>query len=398
MSQHQQIERMTVGSLLVLLGQKRRMLIGVPFVVAVLAAVVSLVIPSTYVGMARILPPQPSQASAAFALSGMATGIPLAAAALGLKNPSDLYTGMLGSDTVANALIDRFGLQQRYDEELRVDARRQLERRRQFLTDKNGIITIEVEADDPKLAADLANGYVEQLNQLTSQLAVTEAARRRLFLEKELERSRAKLADAEARLRAALDAGGLVSVEAQSLGTVETVARLRAEVSVRQVQNDIMRASMSPEHPDMMRAEQELASLRRELGRLESGDSGRKGSAALERNANGVSNIQRLREVKYQEYLVELLSKQYEVARLEESSESAAVQILDQASPPERRASPKRALLVLTALVLSSLATACGLVVREVLRSRWADGDASVTLAAVREAWGLRSRRQGKDL
>jgi tyrosine-protein kinase Etk/Wzc len=189
-----------------------------------------------------------------------------------------------------------------------------------------------------------------------------------------------------------------VSVEAQSLGTVETVARLRAEVSVRQVQNDIMRASMSPEHPDMMRAEQELASLRRELGRLESGDSGRKGSAALERNANGVSNIQRLREVKYQEYLVELLSKQYEVARLEESSESAAVQILDQASPPERRASPKRALLVLTALVLSSLATACGLVVREVLRSRWADGDASVTLAAVREAWGLRSRRQGKDL
>jgi len=377
-----------IVDLLVALGRHRRAIALWPLAAAAVAAAVSLVLPQWYTATTRILPPQQGQSTAAAMLSQLGGGIGgLAGGALGIKNPTDLYVGMLRSDTVADALVARFDLKKVYGQELLVDARKALREHARFAGDKAGIITIEVEARDPRLAADLANGCVEELHRLTSTLAVTEAAQRRVFFERQLQQTKDKLADAEVKLRQAMEQGGLVSVDAQGRAAVETVARLRAQVSVKEVQIGAMRAYATPSNPDMMRAEQEVAALRRELGRLESGGRG-EGTEEAAGGPSGVGNIRLLRELKYQEVMFELMAKQYELARVDESKEAPIVQVMDRAAPPERRSSPRRALIVIV-----TFATALfGAVAVALARQAASSPARRERLAALRDVWLGRDR------
>jgi len=311
---------------------------------------------------------------------------------IGLKNPGDLYVGMLQSDTVADALVERFKLQELYGADFRVDARKALAGSSRFKAEKNGIITVEVDAKEPKLAADLANAYVEELHDLTSGLAVTEAAQRRTFFESQLRQTKDRLADAEVALREALEHGGLVSVDAQSRAAVETVARLRAEITAKEVQVGAMRSYATADHPDLRRAEQELASMRRELGRLESGLGLAEGpvpspGAAGRPGAAGMGNIRLVREVKYQEVLFELLARQYEMARVDESKEAPIIQVLDRAKPPEKRSWPKRTSMVLASAGAAFLAAALVALLRGALEHAMRDPAKRAKVESLRGAW-----------
>src|SRR6266853_4210902 len=176
--------------LLIVLAKHKRLVLGLPLAAGIVAAVVSVLLPNIYTGTTKILPPQQS-ASAASALlnqlggalgglSGMASG------ALGVRNPNDLYIGMLKSRTVADNLISRFELRKVYDEDRLSDARKRLEKETIIVAGKDGIITVEVDDKDSKRAAELANAYVDELMKLTKVLAVTEASQRRLFFERQL--------------------------------------------------------------------------------------------------------------------------------------------------------------------------------------------------------------------
>jgi len=380
--------------LLIVLGRYRRMLVAWPLLAAVIATGVSLVLPKTYTGVTSILPPQQSQSSAAAMLSQLGGLASAAGGALGIKNPSDLYLALLQSNSVADPLIQRFNLREVYREKYLVDARKTLARNSRFTADKAGIITIEADARDPGLAADLANAHVEQLQTLTSSLAVTEAAQRRLFFERQLQLTKETLADAEARLRQAIDAGGLVSVDAQSRATVETVSRLRAQISAKEVQIGAMRGYATAANPDMRRAEQELASMRQELTRLETGlgPGDPPGAGPAAGGGTGVGNIRLLREVKYQEVMFELLAKQYELARVDESKEAPLVQAIDRATPPEKRTRPKRTLIVLATTAVAFVAAVIAAFARDAAASARADPARQQKLLALRSVWRWRGR------
>jgi uncharacterized protein involved in exopolysaccharide biosynthesis len=376
--------------LLAVLGRRRRRLVRWPLIAALVAAGVALALPETFTGVTRLLPPQQPQGASA-ALLGQLGGLAGAAGgALGLKSPGDLYLGLLRSDSVADGLIERFGLQQAYQAPLRTDARKALAARTRLEVERSGLIVVEVEAASPALAADLANGYVEQLHRLTSTLAVTEAAQRRLFFEQQLRQAREQLAGAEAELRRAIDAGGLVSVEAQGRGAVETVARLRAQISAKEIQLGAMRAYATQDHPDRRRAEQELASMRQELVRLESGDGGA-APAGGGKAASGVANLRLVREVKYQEIMFELLAKQYELARVDESKEAPLIQVVDRARPPERRTRPRRTLLVIAAAAVALFGAVLATFAEDALADAARDPARQAKLAALRAAWRRRA-------
>lgn len=383
-----------LGELLLLLGRRRRLVLGLPVAAALVALLVSLLLPRWYDGTTRILPPQQAQGGAA-ALLGQLGGLGGLAGAmggsLGLKNPADLHIGMLKSDTVADALIARFGLQAAYDERYRADTRKELAKHTRITSEKSGIITIQVEARDPKVAADMANAYVEELHRLTSTLAVTEAAQRRVFFEGQLQQTKERLADAEVKLRQAIEAGGLVSVDAQSRATVETVARLRATISAKEIQLGSMRAYATEGNPDRLRAEQELASMRRELARLESGTGldlrEAPGVEGAKPGGGGVGNIRLLREVKYQEVLFELMARQYELARVEEAKEAPLVQVLDRAVPPERKSRPRRALIVIASAAAALFLSALWAVALEELDRARRDPVRAERLARLRQTW-----------
>ena len=253
---------------------------------------------------------------------------------------------MLKSRTVADNLISRFELGKVYDEDRLSDVRKRLEKETTIGAGRDGIIAVEVDDKDPKRAADLANAYVDELKKLTKVLAVTEASQRRLFFEQQLLQAKDSLTGAEIAARQGLQKGGIAQVDAQGRSMIEVTARLRAQVSVKEVQLGAMRAFATEGNPEVQRTQQELEALRRELGRIEgssqSGPAGKADSAG----GTGLDSLGRLRNVKYYEFLYEMLAKQYELAKIDEAKDAVVIQVVDVAIPPDRKSKPLRVLIV----------------------------------------------------
>jgi uncharacterized protein involved in exopolysaccharide biosynthesis len=266
---------------------------------------------------------------------------------LGIKNPSDVYVGLLKSRTVADALIQRFDLLKLYDEEYLSEARRQLDRHTTIKTGKEGIVAIEVEDKDPKRAAAMANAYVEELNKLTQTVAVTEATQRRVFFERQLVQAKDNLTAAEIAARQGLEKGGLAQVDAQGRSLIEVTARLRAQISAKEVQIGAMRAFAAEGNPELQRTQQELESARRELARIEGSSPVAAVGKGGQADSGGLDNLGRLRQVKYYEYLYEFIARQYEIAKIDEAKEGTLVQVIDKAIEPDRKSRPRRAFIVL---------------------------------------------------
>lgn len=344
----------TFVDVMIVLAKHRKKILSVPVAVAIVTAAISFALPNVYRASTKLLPPQQAQSSASALLSQLGGVAGLAAGAAGLKNPTDVYLGMLRSRTVADHLIDKYQLKKVYGTDSQEKARGDLAADTVVASGKDGLISIDVDNKSPKLAAILANAYVAELQVLTRTLAVTEASQRRLFFQEQLEQAKNNLAKAEASLKGAIDTGGVVSVDAESRTVMETVARLRAQISAREVELNSMRPFVTPDHPEFRHVSEELSSLRGELAKLENG----RGSEASGQDdgKGGLQNIQMLRDLKYQQMLYELLAKQYEAARLDEAKDPSVIQVLDPALEPEHKVAPKRALLVLLSALASLIA------------------------------------------
>lgn len=352
--------------IIIILAKYKKIVVGFPIAVAVVAAAISLLLPEVFKATTKVLPPQQSQSGAAAILSQLG-GL---AGSAGMKSPNDLYIGMLKSRTIADNLIAKHGLKAVYDTTSDDKARKRLEDDTVISAGKDGLITIEVESEELKRAAPLANSYVSELLQLTKVLAVTEASQRRLFFEQQLERSKNNLASAEVALKGALDTRGVISVDAESRAIVETVGRLRAQISAKDIQLSSMQAFVTSTNPEYRRVAEELASLRAELGKLENGRPAEKTDSRGDAGGKqiGLENIKLLRDVKYHQMLYELLAKQYEMARLDEAKEPSMIQVLDIAVDPERKVKPKRALIVLFSTIVAFVLALCYAIVVELHR------------------------------
>jgi len=326
-------------------------------VAAVLAAIVSLIWPKSFTATTKIMPPQQSQSSLASAVMGQLG--PLAAMAgnsFGIgKGASDVYIYVLRSRTLADTLIDRFSLMAVYKEKKRVNARNRLRDDTQISSGSEGGISISVSDRDPQRAADIANAYVDELKNLTQTLAVTEAGRRRIFFEHEVQLASDELSKAEMAMKKTQEQTGILMLEPQSRAMIESLAGLQAQVAVKEAQVESMRSFATDENPDLKRAESELSSMKAELSRMQSGKVG-SGIADMDMRKipeKGLEYLRAMRELKYREAVYEAMTKQYEIARVDEAKDAAIIQVLDKAMPPEMRSSPKRALIVLTVAVLA---------------------------------------------
>jgi uncharacterized protein involved in exopolysaccharide biosynthesis len=356
-------DEMRALEVLVILARHKRVILGGPLACMILAALVSLTLPNQYTGVARVLPPQQGGASplAAVLLESVTGGGGsgnLVGQALGLKNPADLYVGMLQSRTVTDTLIARFDLQKLYEQDTLVETRKKLDRQTSMSAGKEGIITIEVDDLDPERAASIANAYVEELDKLTQKVAVTSAGRQRVFLEKQLRLAKEQLAQAEVVLRQTQEKTGLISVTEQGKAMIESVASLRALVAAKHVQLAAMRSGVTESNPDYVRAQSELAGLRAELSKVEKANPADPSGvipAAGKMPESGLEYLRKFRDVQYYQTLFELLAKQYELAKVQEAAESGPIQILDRAIAPDKKSRPLRLLMVLLAGVLSGL-------------------------------------------
>lgn len=349
--QTQQDDEINLLDYLIVLLKRKKLIIGITLGAAIITAIISLIMSPVYRAETKILPPQQSGSSLALGMLSQTGGISdIATAALGLKTPGDLYIGILKSRTVADRIIDRFDLMKLYDAEYREDARKELiEDALEATGDKkSGIITISVEDKDPKRAADMADAFVEELKNLTKGLAVTEAAQRRLFFEEQLKDTKVSLLKAEDAMKGFQEKTGVLQVEEQAKAVIEGIANIRAQVAAKEVELKVMRTYSTSNNPDLQKAEEALRGLKAELNKLEArGGSGHDPLMPTGRMpAVGIEYIRKLRDLKFNETLYELLAKQYELAKLDEARDAVIIQVVDKAIPPDKRAKPKRTLMV----------------------------------------------------
>ena len=359
----------------VVVDNLRLLLIG-PLAVGVLALGVSFIITPTFTAKTQFLPPQQQQSAAASMLASLGSLGGLAGAAAGIKNPSDQYLAFMKSVSVQDALMERFQLVERYKAKLKEDARKELTSRVRIASGKDGLISVEVDDQDPKFAADLANAHVEELHKLLGRLAVTEAQQRRLFFEKQLAQTKDNLVKAEQALKSTgVNSSALKSTPAAA---VETVARLKAMISAQEVKLASMRGYLSESAPDFKLAMNELAAFKSQLAKAEQDEPASKSTSDY---------VARYRDYKYHETLFELFAKQFELARVDESREGAVIQVLDVAQPPERKAKPKKALIAIIATLATGFALLLWVFVRQALRNASSSPETSEKLLALRSGW-----------
>jgi tyrosine-protein kinase Etk/Wzc len=389
-----EVSLLDIAALLV--GHKRfivRFVLGA----AVLATVVSFLLPVRYEAKIVLLPPQ-QNSSIGSALLGQLGNMgslgslaSLAGGGLGIKNPADMYVSLLTSRTVEDAMIQRFGLTAEYREKRMSDARKEFESRTTAVAGtKDGLIRISVEDHDPKRAAELANGYVEEFRKLSASLAITEAARRRLFFEQQLQQAKENLTGAEEAMRKTQQSTGVLQIDSQARSLIESAAVLRAQVVAKQVQIQGMRSFAAEDNPQLILAKQELAALESQLERLGGSQHDAGSGINLSKGRvteSGMEYLRRLRDLKYHETVFELLAKELEIAKLDEAREGAIVQVVDAAVPPDKKSSPHRLLIVIAVTFLSFFFAALWIILREGLAHAFDTPENRLRLEAIKERW-----------
>ena len=340
---------------LILLAENVKLLVLGPLLAGLIAFGITFVLKPVYTGKVTLLPPQQQQQgmlNSALASLGNLNG--LAGGAAGIKSPLDQYVSLLQSNMVADHIIDQYKLFNVYNATLRADARAELARHvRINLGKKDGLISIEVDDQDRRRAADMANSHVEELRNLTKVIAVTEAQQRRMFFEKQLEDVKVKLTQAQQVLQASGFTEGALNAEPKT--AAEGFARLKAQVTAAEVKLGVMRGYLNEDAPEYRQAQATLNELRAQLVKAEQ---------AASSSHSGPDYISKYRDFKYQETLFDLLARQYEAARLDESREGTLIQVVDAATPPEKRSWPRRSPITLATVAVTALLLAVGLFIR----------------------------------
>ena len=351
-------DEISLLDLLQVVADNLRLLVLGPLVAGLLALAYSFTIIPTFTATTKFMPPQQQQSAAAAMLAGLGALGGLAGAA-GIKNPADQYVAFLKSRRIQDALVDRFKLMERIATKSREDARGAIDGNVQIAIGRDGLIAIDASDKDPAFAAQLANAHVEELGKLLNRLAVTEAQQRRLFFERQLANAKDNLVQAEQALKASGVNGS--ALKATPGVAVESMAKLKAGITVQEIKLASMRGYLTESAPDFKQAQTELAAMRVQMARAEKEEPAG--------NSGDSDYIARFRDFKYHETLFELFAKQYEMARIDESREGAVIQVLDAAQPPERKSKPKKAQMAMVATLTAGFVLLLFIFVRQALRN-----------------------------
>lgn len=343
---------------------KRKRLIGYIVGAAAIASVmISLLLPKIYAATTSILPPQQDtlalsmglQQAAQSGVGGIASGL------LGMKTAADLWVGILKSNSVRDAIIDRFRLKGVFDVETIEDARRELDDMVEVVKAKEEILSITVEDKNPQKAAQIANAFVEELDKINMGNVMTSGKRTRLFLEKRLREAKEEVIRTELAMKVFQEDNKAVKLDEQSKAIIEAIGGIRGDLMAKEIELQTMLSFATPTHPRVELLQSEITGLKGQLRELTEGKKKQFPAEpkdifipTAEMPDLGLQYTRLLRDAKIQETLYGLLTQQYEMARIQEARDSPTVQILDVAKVPEKKARPKRALIVLLSTVTAA--------------------------------------------
>ena len=357
---------------------------------------VALLLPSRYTAVVVIMPPQAGGASSSAAMMAQLSGVGALASSgggLSIKNPNDQQVALLKSRTVEDAMVERFHLQNVYHRKYMSTARSSWERRTHVDNGlKDGLIHLSVTDRDAFRAAQMANGWVEEYRRFSATLAITEASQRRLFYERQLSIAHDDLSRAEEDMKQTEQRTGIIDAEGQDRTMIASAAVLRGQLAAKQVEIRAMREFAADQNPDLQRAQQELSALEGQLAAMDAASDRSSGDLIAPKGTVTQASLdyaRALREVKYRETIQDLLTRQYEGARVDEARQGSLVQVVDPAVVPDRPSYLFKIWIAVGAIVccipLALLAARTAESVSDVIRMRQSAGSWTQTLE---DHWG----------
>lgn len=332
--------------------------------VTILAVIISIVLPKRYVATATLLPPveQPEILGISSVLGGGLGGMASLAGLPGIASPSDVFGKILSSRRVMEGVIEKCNLMDEYGVESMEEALAELRGATSVRISAEGIITISIDSETRVLAADVANSYVDELDRFNREVNMTRGKRNRIFIEERLEKVKEDLNAAEESLRVFQQRHRTVSLDDEVRAAIEAAGNLKADVIAREVQLGLLREYATEESAPVKRLRSEIAQLSRQLKQIEYGVNPKGPDTKFGAGfsvpfaklpAVGLELARLTREAKIQETVFELLTQQYEQAKIMEARDTPTVQVLDRAVPPERKSFPQRKKLVMVGFILS---------------------------------------------
>ena len=372
-------------SYLRLCWEHRNFLFRVGVRTLLVSTLIAFLIPARYESATELMPPD-GQSGAGLAMLAALTGrgstvgglgglSGFAGDLLGIKNSSGLFVGIIGSQTVQDRLINEFQLQKVYRDSKVEDARKDLAEHTAVTEDrKSGIITIVVTDHDPKRAAAMARAYVDELDRLVAQVSTSSARRERIFLEERLQKVKTDLDSAARNFSDFASKNTAIDIPAQGRAMVEAAAMLQGQLIAAQSEVSGLRQIYTDHNVRVRAAEARINELQQKLNEI--GGAGSQNDLKRENSLYpsirklpllGVTYADLYRQTKIQETVYELLTQQYELAKVQEAKEIPTVKVLDPAIVPTKRSFPPRSLIM-------ALGTMLGIVLAIVWivgKSRW---------------------------
>ena len=369
-------------NILSILVNRRRFIIVNTAIVTIAAVIISFLLPKTFSGKATVLPPESESPLAG--LMGLSTGS-IAAAVTNfalpiMATPSDLYASMLESESVLKQVVDSLKLQSVYSTKTEWAALTKLKDNVKIKVGSDGIITVEAFARDRQLAADIANLMVSTLDQFNRRLQNQKGKEFSSFLEKRLAETDSALGVAQNVMKNFQENHRAVSLELQSEALITNLAQQKAQLTSSEIQLEILKKTLYPNHPELVKKQMEVSEIRSKLKSMEEGATNVADStlSALDIPLSRVPDLSLQfavlkRNLKIQELTYELLSQQLEMARLQERRDTPTLMALDHARPAEIAVKPQKRLIVLAAFFLSLLCSAFLVFANEMVKKQETD-------------------------
>jgi tyrosine-protein kinase Etk/Wzc len=365
-------ESIDLAGLVKTLYRSRLTILVTSVAVFAVATVFAFLLPFQYTSSVSFIPPSTSNggsmaAALAGQLSAMGGGDLLGAG----KTSGDQYAAILSSRSIASELVARFKLLQVFKVKKESQAETALKAITVVTIDpKSTIVTVGVTAKSPQLAQDLANAYMDALRETNGRLALDQSSQRALFFGQQLAKEKDELENAEVELKETEERSGLIAPNGQTEAGIKTLADTQAQIAVRQVQLAALRDAATDQNSEVIRLRSEIGDLQGQLGRLQ------RGTASLSIATIPTAKVPQVqleyvrkeREVKYHEALFDMLSRQYEAARLDEARDAPVLQVLDAASLPDTKSGPKRMYYMLAGIVFGFFGSCIWVLVRGPIR------------------------------
>lgn len=429
-----------------LLWDHRRPVVRASVVGLLASIVIAFLLPKSYTSTTQLMPPDTQTTSAMAMMAGLAAkaGGGLGAMAgdlLGMKSSGALFVGVLKSQTAQDRLVQQFDLQSVYGfwgrKTLLVDARTKLDDRTSISEDrKSGIVSISVTDRDPQRAAALANAYVDELNSLVAELSTSSAHRERVFLEGRLKLAKQDLDVATNQLAQFSSKNNTLDIQQEGKAMLDAAGTIAGQLIAAQSQLQGLRQIYTDNNSRVRAMSARVAELRRQLEKLGGAKENSVGDSATLTATNsqaadppaanaqpadppsdppasqsgsfpyptirslpllGAKYSDFYRRAKIQETVFEMLTEQYELAKVQEAKETPSVKVLDPGAVPERKSFPPRGLIIFLGTALSFAVAVVWVLGTE----QWRQVDPAdprkilarevITAVKTRAAWGTRN-------